>query len=229
MARIIYSNIVDEIVGSIGGMTFQRNGSGTIVRIKPLGKKLINNRQFWAVGSLTSYLREYRQKTSAVKLQWLALVSSFVYYDRFGVTRVISAANLFSICSSQSFLYFGNYTNVMPVLTVYSPYDPFILSLGVNSMLLSWAVPQTLVDGNIMVFATPPLSSLNVVPYSKFRYVYGSKIDSFSSFDVGFAWQNVFGMNVQTDLIDTGKHVFVYCYRWKFPFCVPSLIRIGSL
>ncbi len=72
MARIIYGPIITDIKGSIGGMTFQKNGSGTIARLKPRKTKTNTQKQ-----------RDQQPRLKQVQAAWnlLTLINKVLWND----------------------------------------------------------------------------------------------------------------------------------------------------
>lgn len=72
MARIIYGPIITDIKGSIGGITFQKNGAGTIARLKPRKVKTNTQKQ-----------RDQQPRLKQVQREWnlLSLVNKILWND----------------------------------------------------------------------------------------------------------------------------------------------------
>lgn len=80
MARIIYGPIITDIKGSIGGMTFQKNGSGTIARLKPRKTKTNTQKQ-----------RDQQPRLKQVQAAWnlLTLVNKVLWNDFAAINKKI--------------------------------------------------------------------------------------------------------------------------------------------
>ncbi len=70
MARIIYGSIITNIKGSIGGITFQKNGSGTIARLKPRKNQTNTQKQRDQQPRLKQLQREWNLLSLTNKILW---------------------------------------------------------------------------------------------------------------------------------------------------------------
>lgn len=227
MARIFYSNLVNEITGTIGGLTFQKNLSGTIVRLKPKNKSLHNPAQNTVLNIHSELMKHYRQLSSAHKATWQTLVNSFTYVDKWGDTRVLSAANMYCLAGYPNFIYYNVFFSFAPAHFIITPFDNYTVTLGANSILLNWAVTQSLASQAIQIWATPPLTSVNVIPRSKFRLMLIDQDDTINSYNIGPVWESYFGLSVQNDVINNGKFIMTYCVRDKKFFTSPTLAIVS--
>ena len=102
MARIIYSGLVTEIAGSIGGTTFQRNAYGFTIKNKPnmvnAKKPLQNTRKT----SFASTSQKWRGLTQTQRDLWIALSLSQPVPSRLNPNSNLNGFNLF--CRYHNFL-----------------------------------------------------------------------------------------------------------------------------
>lgn len=228
MARIIYGNIVNEIVGKIGGLTFQRNSSGTIVRRNPAGKRRGNSLQAPAKSNFYTLGGWYRQLSGANKSLWAAFALSFAYVDKWGNSKVLNGFQLYRECAYYYYLMKSTLISSPPALVLSLPFDAFTVTLGANSILLNWAMPQATVDQVIFIYATPPLSSPAGINRKSLRIIDYLISDNFNSIDIGPQWESYFGLNVTNDLINVNSYVVVTVIRMDKNCCIPSLVTSSS-
>lgn len=104
MARVNYSGIVTELVGSISGTVFQKNGSGFICRSVGHCRKSTTPLQKFQHQKHYSVLRDYTLLSLDDKLLWRDFASLHSRVDKFGNTRLISGANWFQSINSNLLL-----------------------------------------------------------------------------------------------------------------------------
>ena len=100
MARVNYSGIVTELVGNIGGSTFQKNGSGFIVRNVGHCRKSSSTAQRLQHQKHYATLNEYSNLILDNKLLWRSFASAHPRIDKFGTSKFISGANWFQSINS---------------------------------------------------------------------------------------------------------------------------------
>jgi hypothetical protein len=157
MARIIYSVPISEIVGSIGGVTFQRNASGFIAKAKsnptvnPGKKQAIKESAF---GSLVAL---YATLTIAEKESWAALALANLHTTPWGIMKKLNGFQQFisnntnlSLCGVAARLTAPDY--ILPPAP-----DPFILTFEQYIMSLVFAAPYSPAPNTFFVYITPPL------------------------------------------------------------------------
>jgi len=99
MARIIYGGIITELAGSIGGVTFQRNSSGTIARLKPdrplnpsPGQQLKNT-------LLSQMVAAWHALSSANKITWSNFAAAHDHVDEYNTTKHLNGFQWFMSCN----------------------------------------------------------------------------------------------------------------------------------
>ena len=96
MAILKMGAIVTNIVGSIGGTTFKRNGNSNVIMNKPIGtsySKLLLNKQ---LNGIRAIFQQWASITSVVRTAWNAAALLYTFPDKFGVMRNISGRQFFN-------------------------------------------------------------------------------------------------------------------------------------
>lgn len=165
MARVQYSNIVNEITGSVGGLTFHRNTSGPLIKLKPLAKRKGVLSVNPVLVDLSLLAGIWNALSLSNRVLWNNYALTYTFYNRYGAVKVLTGYNLFvGVNSVRQMLAKpiisipGAY--VMPAM----PINP-ALSITHASILLSF--DSTPIDGDtyFIVFASPP----NRLSFSKQR------------------------------------------------------------
>lgn len=95
MARITYTGIVQNITGSIGGLTFQKNSSGYIVRLRPIQKKGLSENQQATINKSFNLNVEYHKLTVFNKELWNDYALLYEKTNKFGQIKKNSGFNWF--------------------------------------------------------------------------------------------------------------------------------------
>lgn len=93
MARIIYT--LGELAGSIGGMTFQRNNAGSIVRTRPRPNKSTTIRQSQSHINHTKWIYQWQQLTQTQRDNWITYASTWTKLNKFGQVKTLTGLNWF--------------------------------------------------------------------------------------------------------------------------------------
>ncbi len=99
MARITYGVIVTEIKGSIGGVTFQKNPSGSIIRSRPTLSKSSTTKQTLSHQKLGVLLFEWQNITQAQRDLWNDFALAWTKVNKFGETKTLTGLNWFTSCN----------------------------------------------------------------------------------------------------------------------------------
>lgn len=95
MAIVRYGAGITEFIGSIGGWTFQRNAAGSIVRLRPIQKKRITEKQSIAVNKHIGYLQLYSVLSLTNKRLWSDFAELHTKYNLFGQLKTLTGQNWF--------------------------------------------------------------------------------------------------------------------------------------
>jgi len=95
MARIIFGPLVTSVKGSIGGVTFQGNTSGQIIRRRPQLSKSSTVKQTASHVSLSSFLYEWQNITEAQRDEWNDFATAWTKINKFGQTKTLTGFNWF--------------------------------------------------------------------------------------------------------------------------------------
>jgi hypothetical protein len=157
MAKIIYSVPIAEMIGTIGGVTFQRNASGYIAKAKsnptvnPAAKQALKESTFGALVSL------YATLTIAEKESWADLALAHLHTTPWGEMKQLNGFQQFmsnntnlSLCGVAPRLTAPDY--LLPPTP-----DAFILTFEEYVMSMVWAAPYDPAPNTFFVYITPPL------------------------------------------------------------------------
>jgi hypothetical protein len=194
MARVIYSNLVNEIRGSVGGLTFHKNTSGSIVKLKPVSKRSginsvnLNNIAFSALAN------EWAQLTQGERDQWTVYATAHIWYNRYNVVVALNGYNVFMSVNSLRHLC------ALPTLVIPDVYsmpavpDNPVLNNNIASLSVDFDSTPASLDYWFICFLSPP----NRLSYSKqrtqLRFAMAFQPQGVNYFDITTAFEAMYGL-----------------------------------
>lgn len=121
MARIIYGAIITDIKGSIGGITFQKNGSGQIARLKPRKSKTNTQKQRDQQPRLKEVQKNWNELSLVNKILWndFAAVNNKIGLD--GQEKKLTGYQWFLSINENRLLFNDSILSVPPTYEIVSP------------------------------------------------------------------------------------------------------------
>jgi len=171
MASVKYGSLVTEIIGSVGGQTFQRSRNGFSVRNKPRPRNtrtLYTNqaRYITAVVSAT-----WATLSDVQRASWDAVAPNWPAVDHFGDPVILSGYNTF-VRSNIGLIYADgapatsglNPSSVSPLL------DPAIaIAEGAGTASLTWLGGAVPADTTVLLWLSQPVSAGRAFNRSQLR------------------------------------------------------------
>jgi hypothetical protein len=212
MARIIYSGLVTEIKGSIGGTTFQSNAYGYTIKNKSRQKKPKTVLQNQKKVFLTAASQAWRGLSQAQRDGWNAWAASNPQYAKNNPSAVLSGFAVFARVHFQYFLGTDDITNVITVPS-YSieALNPITFELENDTGTLDLNLTPSLTTYNLRVniFISQPFKpSVNFVG-SRVRFVDSLVVDS-DSLNITNEYTSLYG-----DVPAVGDKVFVESVQYS--------------
>jgi hypothetical protein len=99
MARVTYGALITELSGSIGGVTFHKNSSGNIARLKPNSPNVASSFQLGQQSRLNQLITTWPTLTLAQKASWNALAAAHDHVNEFGETKTLNGFQWFMSCN----------------------------------------------------------------------------------------------------------------------------------
>lgn len=165
MATITYT--LGELKGSIGNLTFQRNSSGKIVRVRPRINKSSTSSQQKAHSKLFDSLYNWQLLTNSQKDSWNTYANTFTKINKFGQEKKLTGLNWFTSTNFYNLL-LGNplFTNPPPHTLPPSP-PSFEILLTETSIKINFTSRFTWTTNGLIIWSTLPnrknTNSINTV------------------------------------------------------------------
>ncbi len=172
MARVIYGSIITDIKGSIGGITYQKNGSGTIARLKPRKTKTNTQKQRDQQPRLKELQRNWNLLELGLKALWndFASVNDKIGLD--GNPKVLTGYQWYLSINQNRLLFNDPILEAPPVFEVVNPIQSVVLEFPSNDDLILRSNISGLVGSRICVYSSFALNSASKFDFNKCRLLY---------------------------------------------------------
>ena len=171
MARIIYGSIITDIKGSIGGITYQENGSGQIARLKPRKSKTNTQKQRDQQPRLKRIQKAWNELSLTNKILWndFASVNNKIGLD--GNAKVLTGYQWFVTINQNRLLFEDSILSAPPVYEIVNPIDRVELRF-VGDILSVFAFPITTdVNFKWLVYTSFIINSASKFDFNKCRLI----------------------------------------------------------
>jgi hypothetical protein len=200
MARVTYGALITEMAGSIGGITFQKNSSGNIARLKPNMPVNSTLSQQLRQIDLSLLLPIWSGLSAANKLSWETFAGLHDHINEWGDTKVLNGFQWFLSCNLNLLLTSQATINTAPAWTSVAALQAFALTADAANFDIDWTPSIDITGYRLMVYATPPMrqSTLKLRKSNFMISIYdGGVIDTYA-LEVIYAnifnvtWANIF-------------------------------------
>ena len=193
MARVQYGAMITELIGSIGGTTFQSNRSGFIARTRSGTQKNITSKQTIAEALFTKWLQNWQDLTLAQQQVWDAFALITPKPDRFGTSKMLTGLNWYTSINVllDTVAQAPRTTPPIPVVTAAWINDVFEASL--NDIIIEHITSPVPAATSAMFFLTPPLKRTTTSFRRHLRLVHIINTITGDPVNLTTQWETVFG------------------------------------
>lgn len=157
MARVTYGALITELTGSIGGITFQRNSSGNIARLKPNMPVNSSVNQQVQQNYLSQLISAWSNLSAANKTSWEVFAAAHDHINEFGETKVLNGFQWFLSCNLNLLLTSQATISAAPGWTAITSLANFALVTDAANFDLDWTPSIDITGYRLLVYATPPV------------------------------------------------------------------------
>ena len=157
MARVTYGALITELTGSIGGITFQRNSSGNIARLKPNMPVNPSPDQTIQQGYLISLTTAWSALSSANKASWEALAAAHDHVTEWNEPKTLNGFQWFISSGLNMIAMSLAPLSTAPAWTAVAALPDFVLSASAISLLCTWTPDPDVTGYRVHFYATPPI------------------------------------------------------------------------
>jgi len=222
MARITYGPLITDLKGSIGGLTFQNNPSGSIVRMRPKSRRAGSQLQT----SRLVITRFLVQKWGLLSLEnqelWNAYAEDHLFIRKSGESVRVTGFNWFVAANWQQTF------DGQPVIEAPNSYvlpsvpSSFTFEVAGEDSVITLDTPDHDFSTVFLVYANMISKQSNVNTLKGFRFLdYWAGITK-TSFSINTAYNSVFGINLGTTTFDSPVKIAIYLHPYQFESQVTS-------
>lgn len=157
MARVTYGALITELAGSIGGITFQRNASGPVARLKPNMTVNPSPAQALQENKLSRLVALWPTLSDADKLSWKTFAEDHLHVTEWAEEKQLNGFQWFMSCNLDLLVTNQATITTAPAWTTVDPLPAFTLPYTVSYFRIQWDPPIDLTGYRIVIYATPPI------------------------------------------------------------------------
>lgn len=156
MARILFGPLVTAIKGSIGGVTFQGNPSGSIIRSRAHLSHVSTNKQTASHADLQKWLYEFQNLTQDQRDQWNTYASVWTKTNKFGEVKRLTGENWFISVNKHNYIIGQALKTVPPDHIIPSAPPSFEIIATASSLSIDFTSAHDFVNNPVMIWASIP-------------------------------------------------------------------------
>jgi hypothetical protein len=192
MARILYASQISELKGSIGGLSFQRNSSGTTCRLKPSRIQSAKTKQMPKQINFASAANAWHLLSQTDVENWNEYAAAHQKYNSWGELKTLSGYNWFMALYNNALL-----VGATPRTTCPAAYSPLAMQesdLVYTSSVLDFESSEFVHESHYLVaYCSPPIFSYGQKDRSRMRFMKVFPPGTDSVWDFKDEWLAAFG------------------------------------
>lgn len=211
MARVTYSDSVTRFNGSIGGVTFQQNISGSIVKLK--SKQVVNPSTLQAYANLnfSAYVNHWSKLTLAERQTW-DLLKRHQNFDPWGTGRWLSGYQWFLSCNlNHSMCGFSTIIREAPEYLIPEPSPSFDVVANVNTFYIVFNFAFNLNGNHLFLYCTPPIRSTTADTRKNIITVYSYTGNNIQDLDISSLLPDYFNLELAPFLSSASASMVFSC------------------
>ena len=218
MARITYT--LGELMGSVGGLTFQRNSAGAIVRQRPIPSKQTTTRQSISHAAHIKWLFEWQKLTQSQRDAWNVYADTFTKINKFGQVKFITGQNWFETSNYYMEVIGEAIMTSPPIHTLPENPQTFNLVLSASQIQLNFTEAHDCTGNPILIWVSAP-TKRNTPTVNQIRRLAQITEDCpIGLFDITAVWENAIGLPWTPATLFPNANIFV---------CLQSLRRSSGI
>lgn len=195
MARVVYGPLVSNVKGSIGGVTFQGNPSGSIIRTRPQLSRVSTNKQTTSHGKLQYWLYQWQNITQDQRDQWNMFAQVWVKENKFGEEKTLTGWNWFFSVNWWRKAMDLSQLSSPPAHNVPPSAPSFGMELSAGDIVLRFLEAFDFTLNNVAVWSSAP-TRRNTLSINQIRkLVTVIKVDPGDTLDITSTWETAVGID----------------------------------
>jgi hypothetical protein len=169
MARILYGPLATDLKGSIGGITFHSNASGTIVKRKPNQLNKGNALQVESQSVFSTFRAAWGALASASQVLWNAFADLHNRTNYFNEVKILTGYNWFLSININANLCSQSLLTDPPAYVLPANPGTFVIILSPTHLFVVFTGTYDHSGVYLFVYFTPPLRSQSLTNRSKIK------------------------------------------------------------
>lgn len=211
MARVVYSSPISELVGSIGGLTYQRNSSGFVVRAKPNRKVNPSIAQAQIQLRQSALISLWPTLSIAEKNGWNSLANINPHVTPWGSLTQLNGFQQF--ISNNLNLAVAGLSPISIAPAYFLPPAPpsFTIFFNPFTIILVFDFPIDPVTYFFSVYATPPMRQSSIKQRKSVLYVPPGNWLGALSYDITVPYTALYNIDYDPFVLSADATIMVKC------------------
>lgn len=220
MAKVVYGGGVASFRGSIGGLTFQSNRSGAIVRRRPVGNKSISNKQSNEISNFFRFKLLWQNLSQANVDLWNTFADTYPKTDMWGTAKTLSGINWFCTINYYRVLISQSVLSAPPAHVSPLSIPTFNFILTSSHITLGFDTPWGTVAHCLLCYTTYPIPNKtnNFRPALRLTKVINT--GAFKSIDLTADWETAHGLTYPPGGTGSDFYIGIALRTAKISACV---------
>lgn len=226
MARVTYGGLITDLSGSIGGLTFQNNPSGSICRLKPIKKKTTTLKQNVRIIDFSTMISSWYCLNLAHKLNWQIYANTYQKYDAWGRLKTLSGYNWYlSINGILDLISAVNVSNP-PTHTLPDPCPNYYILSSLSDLIVIFNPEITISGHSLLIYTTPPISNYTTGFKKDLRLTSVNNTGVFNTFSIKSDWEVAHSLSYP---VGSGTYNYTIGFMIRIVRNDSGLASVGSL
>lgn len=192
MARVEYGVIITDIIGSIGGVTFQHNRSGKIARLRPKTHKNPTSAQVDRQVKHAGILYSWQQLSGAQQGAWNDFADLHTKTNMFGDVKTLSGLNWYeSVNLSRDLIGLGELI-APPAYNLPCAVPAYTVTINQTKIEINLTAPFDTTDNALIIRATGPIPNTTTNFRGQWRFIKYEDTGVINDIDVTNLWKDIF-------------------------------------
>lgn len=190
MALATYGGSPTDIIGSIGGWTFQHSNAGKIIRSRPGGKQFSTLKQAIRQGLFFNQVGNWQQLIFANQVLWNAFGALYTKENPYGEIKTLTGFNWFTALNCNRLNIGQTVFSAPPAYELPAAVPPFTFYLNSTGIFIDFDSPFTIVNDAYLIYTTPPTRRTSSKQRQLFELTHMINSGAVSSINLKNYWQN---------------------------------------
>lgn len=231
MARVTYGSGVTELAGSIGGVTYQKNASGNIAKLR--SNPTVNPTPLQSVyqTELSFIVSHWHNLSSVNKATWDAFAAAHDHTTPWGETKTLNGFQWYISCNKIKLKNSSTCFGAAPTWTAMTPPDAFTIETSATYIRAAWSPDYNGIS--LLGYISLPLkqSSLKLRRSLFYTKIYVTS-PAISNWDFTTEFENLVNVDWATFYASANCYIIIrildaYLSRGQVSTWASNIVKIG--